>query len=529
VNLVTVVILLVVVLLSTFGQGHSALAGQSGGVNSQPAKQPAMVAKPQGSDMQATVLCTDKSQRRLVIATGTSTVIDLNVPLARTSVTTPEIAEVTVLSPRQLLVSGKSLGTTQLILWDDQNNRLVFAVIVEPDVTRLRLAIEEMSPESEVDVEVFNGAIVLSGRVPDVDMIDRIVSLAEAFAPNVRNQMVLAGEQQVLLRCTVVELNKRAIRQLGVNGWLAGDNIRDMWAVTQIGGINPSNISLSPIDNMMPTLDSNAIAFGTPGVPLGPSPQLSLIFPRAQMQLFFQALRRNNLLRVLAEPNLIALNGQTASFLAGGEFPIPVSQGISGAVTVEFREFGVRLSFTPTIIGRGMIRLHVTPEVSELDFSAAVVVGGFNVPGLTQRRAETTIELASGSTIAIAGLLKEELAGVVERIPGLGDIPILGQLFRSVDYRSQITELVILVTPEVVSAMGPDQVAALPGDSISIPDDWELFGLGLLEGQGSIPEPDSEEALKDKVSPKYRKYSGSPEQMSLHGPWGMAAASEVTE
>ncbi|MHC4795198.1 MAG: type II and III secretion system protein family protein, partial [Planctomycetota bacterium] len=382
---------------------------------------------------------------------------------------------------------------------------------------------------SEVDVEVFNGAIVLSGRVPDVDMIDRIVSLAEAFAPNVRNQMVLAGEQQVLLRCTVVELNKRAIRQLGVNGWLAGDNIRDMWAVTQIGGINPSNISLSPIDNMMPTLDSNAIAFGTPGVPLGPSPQLSLIFPRAQMQLFFQALRRNNLLRVLAEPNLIALNGQTASFLAGGEFPIPVSQGISGAVTVEFREFGVRLSFTPTIIGRGMIRLHVTPEVSELDFSAAVVVGGFNVPGLTQRRAETTIELASGSTIAIAGLLKEELAGVVERIPGLGDIPILGQLFRSVDYRSQITELVILVTPEVVSAMGPDQVAALPGDSISIPDDWELFGLGLLEGQGSIPEPDSEEALKDKVSPKYRKYSGSPEQMSLHGPWGMAAASEVTE
>jgi pilus assembly protein CpaC len=176
-----------------------------------------------------------------------------------------------------------------------------------------------------------------------------------------------------------------------------------------------------------------------------------------------------------------------------------------------------------------MIRLKVTPEVSELDTAVAVQIGGFVVPGLTQRRAETTIELASGSTIAIAGLLREQIQGLVERIPGLGDIPVLGQLFRSEEFQRQLTELVILVTPELVGAMHPDQVSAVPGDHITAPNDWQLFGLGMIEGEPMPEDDDHARALETSVPPRYRTYSSPPEQMSLHGPWGAAEAGETVQ
>jgi len=487
-------------------------------------RQTSVITTNNGSPMQATIEQIDLENKSVAISVGSSTIIDMNVPLVRTSVTTPDIAEITVLSPRQVLVTGKSIGTTQIVLWDEKDNRLVFAVNVEPDLTRLRAAIKEIAPEADVEVHSLKGTIILSGLIPDTDVADRIMNVAKIISDKVNNQMVLAGEQQVLLRCTVAEVNKRAVRQLGINGWLAGDNIRDVFVVSQLGGINPTNIGLSPTTDI---IAPGALTFGTPGVPLGTTPQLSLGFPRVQMQVFFRALQSNNLLRVLAEPNLIALNGQTATFLAGGEFPIPVSQGISGAVTVEFREFGVQLAFTPTILGREMIRLNVAPEVSELDFSAAVQIAGFTVPGLTQRRAETTIELASGSTIAIAGLLQETMAGINDRIPGLGDIPVLGQLFRSEEYQQDLTELVILVTPELVSAMHPDQVAALPGEDLTPPNDWQLYGLGMLQGEPAVSEKDPDQALESKMDPTYRKYSSSLDQMSLHGTWGVADASET--
>ena len=343
-----------------------------------------------------------------------------------------------------------------------------------------------------------------------------------------QDQIKVAGVQQVLLRCTVAEVNKRSVRQLGVNGWIAGDNVRDMFAVNQLDGINPVNIGGGPVGNI---IQPGGIPFATDqnGLPLLPTPTLSVGFPRVQMQLFFQALRENSLIRVLAEPNLVALSGQEASFLVGGEFPVPIPQGFGDTVTIEFKEFGIRLSFIPTVVGQQMIRLNVSPEVSEPDYTTAVQFAGFLIPGLRQRKAETTIELASGTTIAIAGLLSESVRATSRKIPGLGDVPVLGALFSSVNYQKDLTELVILITPELVASMQPDQVAAVPGQFMQDPDDFELFGLGLLEGKPVPEAPDPDVALETAIEPGYRKFRTSPTQMSLHGPWGQANASETVQ
>jgi pilus assembly protein CpaC len=230
----------------------------------------------------------------------------------------------------------------------------------------------------------------------------------------------------------------------------------------------------------------------------------------------------NSLLSVLAEPNLVAISGETATFLAGGEFPILVPQSL-GTVSIDFREFGVRLNFTPIVRGHGRIRLRVAPEVSELDFSTAVQFQGFVVPGLTSRATETTVELSSGQTIAIAGLLSEQIRGVASRIPGIGDVPVLGSLFRSVNFRRSLSELVVLVTPEVVAPLDAHQKVKLPVERIQEPTDFDLYALGFLEKwdlhecpHGKPCGPHDPNAIESE-----------PEELSLHGPWGPSEEGEV--
>jgi len=480
------------------------------------------------SDMRVTVHHLDQKGERLVMRLGRSAVVDLDRPLVRAQVADPNVAVVEVLSPRQLLVTSKAVGQTQLVLWDEQQKQLAMTVTVQMDVAQLKAAIDEAVPGATVNIQAINDALVLTGTVPDADAAQRVEDLAGLFASNVKNQIKVAGIQQVLLRCTVAEVSKSAIRQLGVNGWMGGDNLRDMFAVSQIGGINPVNIGGGPTGNIVAP---GGIPFATDvsGLPLLPNTDLSLGFPRVQLQLFLEAMRQNGLLRILAEPNLVALSGQEASFLAGGEFPIPVPQSSASGgitITIEFKEYGVRLNFTPTVVGNEMIRLRVAPEVSELDFTNAVQISGFVVPGLTQRRASTTIELASGTTIAIAGLLSDSTRAATNRVPGLGDIPVIGALLSSTEYRRNRTELVILVTPELVSGMHPDQVPPVPGQFMREPNDWELFALGQLEGEPASVSAVPGDALKQGTAPKFRKYRGEPGQITLHGPWGPAEAWE---
>ncbi|HOB75037.1 MAG TPA: pilus assembly protein N-terminal domain-containing protein [Phycisphaerae bacterium] len=512
------------------------------------------------------ITATTPSQKIELFA-GHGILIDVNRPVRRAAIGGEGIAEVSVLSPRQIMLSGKTLGTTNLILWDEDDNQVIYNITVQPDLGPLRDAIATAAPGAQVEVIPMGSKIVLRGSVPDVDTCEHILKLAEAFADtlpaapagsngsaghtsassgqsgssqagaattsgastrrqtNIVNQLVVAGEHQVVLRCTVAEVTKTAIRQLGINGWLAGDNIRDVFAVNQIAGINPVNIGAAAGQNV---IRPGGLTFATGEMGLSATPELSLGFPRVQMQLFFKALRQNNLLRVLAEPNLVALSGQEASFLAGGEFA-SVTTSINGT-EIEWKEFGIRLRFTPTVIGRQLIRLRVAPEVSDLDPSRAVITPQIQIPGgLITRRAETTIELASGSTIAIAGLLNERARGIAQKVPALGDVPVLGALFSSVEFQKEMTELVVLVTPELVSALQPDQVDPVPGQSMRDPNDWELFGLGMLEGQ-PVCEPDNPAgALETKAAPRYPKLSSPPEQMTLHGPWGPADRAEAMQ
>lgn len=446
--------------------------------------------------------------------------VDISQPVREVRIANPDIATVTVTSPKQLLINGKSYGSTQLMTTIDGGEQRVFTVSVDLDLERLQASIRTLVPRAKVTAQPLLDTVVLSGTAPDVESAEHIMQVAGIYSPRVINHIKVAGVQQVMLRVTVAEMSRTASRQLGFNGWMAGDDFPNVFGVSNIGGINPSNIGAVADASAISTIP---FAVGEDGIPIGSAPTLSFGFPRVQMQLFIQALRQNNLLKVLAEPNLVAISGQQASFLAGGEFPVPIAT--ADRITVEFREFGVRLNFTPTVLDDNRIRLNVAPEVSEPDYSNAVVVSGFAVPGLIQRRVETTVELGAGQTFAIGGLLSEKSRAVTQKVPGLGDVPVLGPLFSSVEYQNEETELVVLVTPELVAPLNPDQVAYVPGSDLIPPNDWELFALGKIEGEGGAT-PKDEPLHNGKRYPARPSELYGSQALRLRGPIGPASLNE---
>ena len=419
----------------------------------------------------------------VTVAVNQGALVEFSVPVREARVANPEIADVVPMSAQQLLVNGKSFGTTQLIATVDGGVQRVFTIAVDVDLQRLQASLNTAAPRARVQATPLLNRVVLTGTVPDTESAERILQIAKIYSDQLINHMKVAGVQQVLLRCTVAEVNRSATRTLGFNGWMAGDNFRDVFAVSQLDGLNPANIGAAADANVRAPIP---FLTGQNGLPLQGATTLSLGFPRMQMQVFIKALRENGLLKVLAEPNLVTISGQEANFMAGGEIPYPVAQGgTSNAITIEYREYGIRLNFTPTVLGPNAIRLRVIPEVSEPDYSNSVTLQGFVVPGLVQRKVETVVELGPGQTFAIGGLLSEKSRAVSRKVPALGDIPVLGALFSSVQYQSNETELVVLVTPELVAPLTPDQITYLPGAEHMPPNDWELFGLGQIEGEGS--------------------------------------------
>lgn len=478
-----------------------------------------------------TVREVEKSAAHIVVPLGGSMVIETTEAGSRAQVIESNIAKIDSLSPKQYLVTGVGFGMTQLIIWSESGERKVVDIQVELDVRLLNEKLHDLDPQSNAEAMSVMGNIVLTGTVSGADAADRMQRFAalfvspEAESPEmlIQNHLQIAGQQQVLLRCTVAEVTRSAARELGINGFLAGDDFGDMFTVSQIGGFNPINIGAAADAAAMGTIP---FLTGSEGIPLSPTSTLSFGFPRVQMQVFLKAMADNALLKILAEPNLVAISGETASFLAGGEFPIPVPQGGSaaGALTIEFREFGIKVDFTPVVLAHQRIRMRVAPEVSETDFSNAIQIQGFVVPGLTQRRVETTVEVGNGQTLAIAGLLSEEVRGLASEIPGLGDVPILGALFRSTSYRRRESELIILVTPEIIAPMNPQQVPDVPGHDYLVPNDYELYALGQLDGE--VPE-DGEEleepgsAYRTYGEPKVAPLKSQPDDISsIRGPWG---------
>ncbi len=501
------------------------LAALAPGAAGQVPTPPAGALPAAGAPVQITVRPTQPQSQMINVAVNQGALVDFSVPVREVRVANPDIADVTATGPRQMLVTGKSYGTTQLMAQVDGGEQQTFTVAVDLDFQRLEASIHNLVPRAAVKVSALLDAVVIAGTVPDAESAERVVQIAGIYSPRVINQMSVAGVYQVVLRCTVAEVDRTATRSLGFNGWMAGDNFKDAFAVSNLAGINPVDISPPPGYSV-----TSPIPFATGNMALGPNPTLSLGFPNVEMQIFIQALRENGLLKVLAEPNLVAVSGQEADFLAGGEFPIPVPQGgTNNAITIEFREYGVRLRFTPTVLSGDVIRLQVSPEVSEPDYSAAITIGGYVVPGLTQRRVDTVVELGPGQTFAIGGLLSEKVRGTASKVPALGDMPVLGALFSSVKYQSSETELVVLVTPELVAPLNPDQVTRVPGADHIAPNDWELFGLGKLEGEGGGDTKTAHGAACGREgAPARADQRGWPTASRLRGPIGPAGSDEGT-
>lgn len=407
----------------------------------------------------------------LTLTAGRSTVITSARVLQRVNVAQPEVADANALSPVSLLVTAKKAGTTQLILWDDQNRTRTISVTVLADITPLRDLLKLALPHAKIDAVSANGAVVLVGQVANLADADRAVSIASLHAPKVVNLLEVAGGQQVMLQVCFAEVSRTATSALGVNfGYADGVS----FGASNIGQVSPFSLDSA----------NGRLSLGVPS----PTPAVT-IFGRGEVghtafDYFVTALRQNNLLRVLAQPNLVAMSGEEATFLAGGDFPVPVVQGggsgggagASGpAITVEYRQFGVKLNFVPLVLGDGRIRLKMAPEVSDVDFSNAVRSNGFLIPGRRTRTLSTTVELAEGQTFVLGGLLDSRVTASKDVTPGLGDIPIIGALFRSVRYQRSETELVVWVTPRLVGALNPAEVPPAPGERWRHPNDFDLF------------------------------------------------------
>ena len=426
--------------------------------------------------------------QKLELTAGKSKVLDLPVAIKRASLANPEVADTVVLSPTQIYLTGKTTGITNLTLWNESGKMMgMYDVVVMPDLSRLKENLHKVMPDEKgILVTASHDHITLSGTASNANNLSRALSIAEAYAPKkVINSMQVGGVQQVMLEVRVAEMNRELVRRLGINAT----------------AMTPQGFGMTALNQLTTMLGGNSFAGITSGTfpggliaPLTNTLNLSQQASQAvngafQFQTgnitwsgFVDALQQENLVKVLAKPTLVALNGQEAAFLAGGEFPIPVPQAF-GLITIQFKKFGVGLVFTPNVMDKKHISLNVAPEVSELDFQNALRTQGFIVPAITTRRATTTIELADGQSFAIGGLMRDNVREIINKYPGLGDIPILGALFRSTSFQKNETELLIIVTAHLVKPLDMN-AQTLPTDYYEEPNDFEFYLMGYAEKGG---------------------------------------------
>ena len=388
----------------------------------------------------------------LRVMVGKSLLINTTEQLKRISVTDPAIAFAQVITPTQILVHGKSPGEVSLLIWDELERSRSFDLRVDVDVSACSEEEHRVFPDEQISVTPSRAAVVLSGHVSTEDVAKRAGELASAYSPKVVNVLTFGpvGSQEVLLQVKFAEVDRSVLTQLGVN-FISTGAANTLGTVTtgQFGGFGPQTIT--PGTQTVPGTTGTATV--TPATTINNVLNLFLFRSDINLGATIEALETKNLLQILAEPNLIAVNGKEASFLAGGQFPFPIVQPGAGftAVTISFKEFGVRLQFTPVIMPNGNIHLKVAPEVSTLDFANALTISGFTVPALSTRKAETEFELQDGQSFVIAGLIDNRVTDIYNKIPGLGDIPILGNFFRSKSLQKSNSELMVLCTVRRIS------------------------------------------------------------------------------
>ena len=392
----------------------------------------------------------------------------------------PEVADVNPLTDHTLSILGKKIGTTRVSVYGEGKKLVgIFDVEVSYDITRLTNELARIFPTSRLRASSVNGRIMLSGEVADAVTLDRAVTIARQFGPDIINSVSVMSPQQVMLEVRFVEISRTAGRELGVQWNRFGDH-----SIANIGSRqSASNLPItSPSSNTDIPVGEVAAGVLSGGSPFGFA-LARIISGGTKIDVALNALEQKGVARSLAEPNLVALSGDTASFLAGGEYPIPVA-GQLGQVTVDYKKYGIGLAFTPTVLSRGLINLKIEPEVSQIDTNPShtvSVAGGITIPALTVRRASTTVELRDGQSFAIGGLLQSDNKNQIEQLPWLGTVPVLGTLFSSKSYQKNETDLVIIVTPHLVKPARPGDAIKTAADDTLPPNDADFFLLGKTE------------------------------------------------
>lgn len=438
-----------------------------------------------------------KKTALLTVAVGKTEDVRTDASFVDLVVGDPEIADVAPLTDRSLSILGRKSGTTRVTAYGE-NKKLVgvFDIEVTQDTSQISAAIARRFPHEKIKVSSVNGRLLLSGTVSDAATVDKVMTLARQFGSEVINSMSVMSPQQVMLEVRFIEVNRKAGREFGVqwnafsnNGKFLG-NIGNRVDANQLPITNGSTF-MQP-NASLPTAGGKNIGAGDlPISPIVAAGVLSgtapfgfmigkLIANGLSADVLINALEQKGMARSLAEPNLVALSGDTASFLAGGEFPVPVP-GSLGTVSIEYKRYGVGLAFTPTVLSDGLVNLKIEPEVSQLDMSNPVQVAGISVPPLIVRRASTTVELRDGQSFVIGGLLQSQGEAATQQLPWLGDIPVLGALFSSRSYQKRETDLAIIVTPRLVRPARPGDVIKTPLDNSLPPNDADLFLLGKTE------------------------------------------------
>ena len=414
-------------------------------------------------------------------------VVESEQPFAELSIANAGIADISSLSDRTIYVLGKAPGLTTLTLFDGAGMLLAnVRVRVAPDVTEFKERLRQILPAEPIEVRTANDGIVLSGTVSSAAKLARALELAERYAPErVSNLMSVGGVQQVMLKVRFAEMNRSVAKQLSTSLGVGGGDV-----TAGFNGLNTQGALNNALGNNIPfTQDNNgAILFG-----FGAG--------SAQVRLLLEALETKGLVRSLAEPNLSALSGQEASFLAGGEVPIPVPQD-DGVVAIEFKPFGVEMLFTPRVVDGDLINLEMGTSVSTIDTSSNFTINGDTVPSFIVRQAKTTVELRDGESFAIAGLIQDNFADQSSQIPWLGDVPVLGALFRSADYQREQSELVIIITAHLVSPTRGEALA-LPTDRVKPPSEFDLFVNGRVARTTRLGAGAASEVAKQDFGSSY--------------------------
>jgi pilus assembly protein CpaC len=414
----------------------------------------------------ATVAQSGPEDLRLTV--GKSIVIDYPADIARISTSNADIVDASPVTTREILLHGKSFGTVTLVVWSKSGQRNFYNITVEQNLEPLRRLLKETFPKEEFHIQSSRDSLSITGKVSSKDVAERATALAVPFAKTVVNSMQVAiapAERQILLRVKFAELDRSMSNQFAVNLISTG-------AGNTPGGITTGQFPAPSLQQVSGTI-GGAAQGTTSKFTISDALNIFAFNPNLNIGVLLKALQSKSVLEILAEPNLVTTNGKEASFVVGGEFPVPVLQGgsNSGAVTIQFREFGVRLAFNPTITENGTIKMHVKPEVSALDYANAVTFNGFTIPALSTRKMETDIELGEGQSFVIAGLIDNRFTESMSHIPGLANLPVIGNIFKSKTLSKSNTELIVMVTPEITMPLqsgDPKPAIDFPGEFLNI-------------------------------------------------------------